>query len=48
MANFKQWDFGFSEYITTETTRDYSVTLFFENNKLAKITNSFRDGQMTP
>ena len=48
MANFVQWGFGFSENLTTETTRDYSITLFFENNKLVKITNYYRDGQMTP
>ncbi len=48
MANFDQWGFGFSENITTETTRDYSVTLFFENGKLVKVTDYYRDAHMTP
>ena len=48
MANFEQWGFSFSENITTETTRDYTVDLFFKDNQLVKITNSYRDGQPTP
>lgn len=48
MSIYEEWGFGFSETISTEIARDYSVDLFFKDNKLVKIISSFRDLKMTP
>ena len=48
MVNYEEWGFGFSEIISTELSRDYSVDLFFKDSKLIKITSSFKDVKMTP